>query len=485
VNYPGLTWPVDTGRWALSAAGEAVDAAAQTPETLEWMLDAGVGETDSEVVYEENKLELHHYEPESREHETPILFVYSLVNRPFVVDLQPDRSVLRRLLEQGFPVYVVEWGEPSALDRHLDLADYVTRYLDNCVDAACADAGVERVHMLGYCMGGTMAVMYASRYGERLQTLGLMATPVAFDDTGGVLERWANDYDADQAVATYGNMPAELLTYGFTLIDPVQQYVTKYVRLYDNLDDREFVEKFARMERWSFDGVDLAGEAYREFIEEIYKDNALVRGEYHLGDHRVDLGDIDVPVLQLMGEYDHLVPNESSLPLTDAVGSDDVHTIQFSTGHIGLSISSYAQVELWPEVGEWFAERDATDEPGTGETDAAEESPADHAGSDAAAAPDGGGAAARVEAVEAEAAEAVRAGENGVTTEGTPDEGSATGRTDPVETVDGIGPTYAERLRAAGIETVADLSGSSVDRLAEAAEAPPGRVEGWLSQVRP
>ncbi|MEF8853716.1 MAG: alpha/beta fold hydrolase, partial [Haloarculaceae archaeon] len=343
------------------------------------------------------------------------------------LDLQPDRSVVRRLLEAGFEVYLVDWGRPSRLDQSLGMADYVDRYMDNCVDAICARAGVDDVHLLGYCMGGSMSIMYTVLHQARVRTLGLMATPFTFDGTGGILERWARHYNPDVTVETLGNLPGELLAIEFSMMDPVDQYVSKYVRLYENIEDDEFVANFARMEQWVWDSVDVAGEAYREFINDIYQDNHLANSEYHLDGERIDLSTIEVPVLQVVGEYDHIVPAESSKPFNATVASEDERIIEFPAGHIGISVSSKAHRNLWPEVCDWYGTRSAS----------------------------------------------------GATPEEVADNGHATA----VSAIRGIGPTYAARLDDAGIRTVADLQEHDPDELAAVADAPPARTEKWLDQL--
>ncbi|MFT4880722.1 MAG: polyhydroxyalkanoate synthase [Salinirussus sp.] len=414
----------DAGWDGCRQAADALQRLGAAPDRLETLLTAEVGHTESGVIYEENTLEVHHYEPDERRHETPILVVYALVNRPYILDIQPDRSVVRRLTEGGFDVYLLDWGEPTRLDASLDMSDYAGRYLDNVLDATCEHSGAEAVHLLGYCMGGTMALMHTALDGDRVRTLGLMATPVAFEGTGGILERWATYFDPEVAVETLGNMPAELLSMEFSMMDPVDQYVTKYVQLYENIEDDAFVENFARMERWIWDGVDVAGAAFAEFVGQIYKDNSLVAGEYALDGQPVRLADIEVPLLTVVGEYDHIVPAESSRPVVDLVGSEDTRLVEFPRGHIGISVSGKAHDQLWPDVCEWYAAR--------GVTDNHRRAPAAGAG---------------------------------------------------VETVDGVGPTYAGRLQEAGIETVEELAGHDTELLAAVADAPEGRARRWLEQV--
>jgi polyhydroxyalkanoate synthase len=355
-----LSTPLDVQRRQWLRAADAVEKAAAAPRQAARSAAVEVGTTESEVVYRENKLELHHYEPEGEtRHDVPILVVYALINRPYVLDLQPSRSVVRSLRDDGFEVYLIDWGEPSKLDTTLGLDDYVTRYVDDCVDVVRERSGQDAVNLLGYCMGGTMSAMYAALYPEKVNALGLLAAGLVFDDTGGVLELWGDGafFDPGDVTETYGNVPAEFLDVGFALMDPVDNTLSKYVRLSDNLADDDFVENFARMETWLGDGIDVAGRAYREFIEEIYQANALASGDLELDGRAVDLARIEMPVAQIVGEYDHLVPPSASKPFNDLVGSDDTEVFEFATGHIGLSVSRRSHADLWPRVCAWFAER--------------------------------------------------------------------------------------------------------------------------------
>jgi polyhydroxyalkanoate synthase len=434
-----FTFPLDAQRQLWEQAADRTESVGAIPDGLETMAGVEVGETTSEVVYRENKLELHHYEPlvpEEERHEVPLLFVYALINRPYILDLQPDRSVVRRMLEAGFDVFLIDWGEPSNLDTSLSLHDYVNRYIDNCVDEVRERSGRDSINLLGYCMGGTMSVMYAALHPQKVRNLGLMAAGLCFDGTGGILEMWGDEefFSPETIVDTFGNVPGEFLDVGFALMDPVQNYITKYGTLYDNIDDEGFVKNFARMERWLDDSIDVAGVAYREFLEDIYQNNKLYRNELHLDGERVDLTDITMPVLQVIGEYDHLIPPEASKPFNETVGSDDTEIMEYATGHIGLSVSGSTHEDLWPAVADWFAERSAVEN----ETDAAEET--------------------------------------NVT-----DEETAENTGTDLQELGGIGPAYAEQLRSAGIDSVEALADADPAELSAAADLDEKRVRGWIT----
>ncbi|MEF8868360.1 MAG: class III poly(R)-hydroxyalkanoic acid synthase subunit PhaC [Haloarculaceae archaeon] len=457
---------LNTQREILESTTEAFEKSNVADEQLDRLESVEVGATPSEVVYTENKLELLHYEPLTDEqHDVPILVTYALINKPFILDLQPDRSVVRRLLEAGHDVYLVDWNEPSRLDQYLTLDDYVSRYIDNCVDVVRERSGQDSINVLGYCMGGTMAAMYAALKPEKVRSLGLMAAGLYFEDnSGGVLELWGDEdhYDPEVVTEAFGNMPAEMLDFGFALMDPVSNFVSKYVRFYDNIEDDEFVENFARMERWLDEGIDVAGEAYKQFLTDIYQGNELYENELHLDGKHVDVTNIDMPVLLIMGEYDHLIPAEASEPFADVVGTDDVEQIKYPTGHIGLSVSSSSHEDVWPRVAEWYYEKS----PVEADEAAVEVEIEDTAGAVESAAESetaGPGAGDGGTDVEVAVAEAVADGD--------------------LESVNGIGPTYAERLREAGIDGLAALAAADPESVAGAAEVPVSRAEDWIGQA--
>ncbi|MDJ1431550.1 class III poly(R)-hydroxyalkanoic acid synthase subunit PhaC [Halostagnicola sp. A-GB9-2] len=459
------TLAMDMQRQAWEGAAELAEKSRVAPERTETLENVEVGQTPSEVVYEENKLELLHYESKTEEqHDVPILIVYALINKPYILDLQPDRSVVQTLLEAGYDVYLIDWGEPSALDRSLTLDDYVNRYIDNCVDTVRDRSGEDEINILGYCMGGTKSAMYASLYPEKVKNLALMASGLCFAGDGGVLELWGAEdyYDPDRVTNTYGNVPAEFLDVGFALMDPVANNVTKYVRFYDNMDDEDFVENFARMERWLSEGIDVAGATYEEFITDIYQENKLMANELVLGGERVDLENIEMPVLQIVAEYDHLIPPNASKPFNDAIASEDTEILEFPTGHIGMSVSSRSHDELWPQVCEWFEERSGTDLAGEAEPDAAEADPDE---SDAALAAD------------------VEGDETGVGDEGVEIEIDGTGADGDLTDLSGVGDAYAQDLREAGIETVDDLAAADAADLATETGISPARLEDWIDQA--
>ena len=340
------------------------------------MLDAfikvpefSVGTTPSEVVYTEDDMRLLHYIPlVKKPRPVPVLIVYALVNRYYILDLQPDKSVVRKLLEDGLDVYIIDWGYPSGVDRYLTIDDYVNGYLDNAVEKVRELSGAERISLFGVCQGGTFSVMYSSLHPEKIRNLATMVTPIDFDTDDGLLHIWAKSLDADKIVDAYGIVPGNVLNAGFLLTDPFRVLIDKYVGLFEKiesnsddeegeLENEETVKNFLRMEQWIFDSPDQAGETYRQFIKDCYQKNLLIKNKMMLNGKRINLKNITMPLLNVIGEYDHLVPPASSKPLNDAVASTDKETMIFPTGHIGMFVSGKSQREICPKISSWLKAR--------------------------------------------------------------------------------------------------------------------------------
>lgn len=321
--------------------------------------DASSSATPFDVVYTEHSFGVRRYR--SRQKITvvqPILVCFSLINRPYILDLQPDRSVVAQLLRLGFDVYLIDWGTPSDSDCGLRLEDYVCRFIKNAADVVCEQSKSSQVNLLGYCIGGTMTAMYTALHQNAVCNLILLATPIDFSGDG-LLNLWTREeyFDVDGLIDAFGNCPGSLLQMCFQLMRPVQNFVEKYMKLCEKKDDDAFLENFLALERWANDNVPVAGETFREFVKLLYQRNLLVKGELRLHDIPVDLQMITCPLLMLTADADHLVPPDSTLALEEYVSSSDVQAISINAGHIGLAVSSKAHRQLWPAVAQWIAER--------------------------------------------------------------------------------------------------------------------------------
>lgn len=313
-----------------------------------------------EVVCERGPMRVLYYAPRGeRRLRTPVVFVYSLINRYYILDFLPGRSLLETLTGRGHPCYVIDWGVAGPGERFKTWADYTLGYIGAAVRTACEREGSAQAHVYGYCMGGTMALSYVALRPERVKTVTAMATPVDFLD-GGLLSRWTRPetFNVDSVVDTFGNVPTWLMEGGFRFLAPIGN-VTKFRDLWKNREKDGFVDTWRAMERWSSDNVPFPGEVYRQYIRDCYQTNAFIRGEMVVDGARVDLGAITRPLLAVLAQRDHIVPRASAAALLDVVGTKNPTVLEFPTGHIGLSTSGRAAGTFWPPISDWLAGHDA------------------------------------------------------------------------------------------------------------------------------
>lgn len=311
-----------------------------------------------DAVHREDRIVLYRYRPQARSAGLPpLLICYALVNRPYMMDLQPDRSLIRGLLARGLDVYLVDWGYPEAADRFLELDDYVNRYLSGCIDYIRRTQGVPAVNLLGVCQGGTLALCHAALHPEVVRNLVTMVTPVDFHTPENLLSKWIRGVDVERMVEVLGNIPGELLNATFLSLMPLRLTSQKYAGIADIADDPAALANFLRMENWIFDSPDQAGTAFAQFVRWFFQENRFVLGGLAIGGRRVDLRQVDCPILNIHAAQDHLVPPSASLPLGGLVGSRDYTGVEFGGGHIGIYVSAKAQELLPRTIAEWLAER--------------------------------------------------------------------------------------------------------------------------------
>ena len=317
-----------------------------------------VAPTPHEVVARWGRVRLLRYgAPAAAGPVSPILLVPSIINRYYVLDLRPGASLVEHLVGAGVPVYLIDWGTPGPQDRFADMAQHILGWLHAAVRRSCRDAGVEQVHLLGYCIGGTLATAYAALRPRRVAGLVALTAPVDFHDDG-ILSTWARspDFPVRRLVESMGSMDRDFLQASFGMIQPLAQ-PRKWLGVYQNLWDDAFLEAFLPMETWVKDNVDVPGAAYVELIEDLYRANGLTRGSFTLRGEAVDLGDIVAPVLVAISEKDHIVPDPSARVLVEHVSSPDAQVLAFSGGHIGVVVGRAARRELWPALTRWLEER--------------------------------------------------------------------------------------------------------------------------------
>ena len=354
-----MTAPINFS--AESLAQEAMIAQNQLRAGLDTLRDVGdiqYGATEREEVWRDGKVVLYRFRGDKAPTaKVPLLIAYALVNRPYMVDLQADKSIVRGLLERGEDVYILDWGYPDRSDRYLELEDYIQRFLGGAVDHLRREYRLDAINLLGICQGGAFSLCYSALNPGKVRNLITMVTPVDFHTGDNMLSNWTRGLDIDQFVDTLGNVPADVMNWCYLTLKPWRLFVQKYVGLIDILDDKRALEDFLRMEKWIFDSPDQAGEAFRQFIKQFYQGNGFVNGGIDIGGRAVDLGYVDMPVLNIYAEQDHLVPPAASKALADLVGTADYSELSFKGGHIGIYVSGRAQREVPSAIHDWLAQR--------------------------------------------------------------------------------------------------------------------------------
>lgn len=319
--------------------------------------DPPVNPTPHEVVYTRGSMRLLRFEPAHRRHKTPIFFVYSLINRYYILDFLPKKSLIEFFNAQGFDVYAVDWGIPGPVEQRMSWDDLFSRFLEKAVGWALRMSGAPSLTMYGYCMGGTMALAYAALYPSGIRNFVAQATPVDFHE-GGIFTTWTKPerFNVDALVDAYGNVPIELMESGFSMMAPVQR-MTKWLEVFRRIEDKDFVTTFLAMEHWASDNVPFPGEVYRQYIKDCYQQNNFCNGRMVVGGKRVDLGQIRCSLLNIIADNDTIAPPKSSEILNEKVGSSDKEIMRFPVGHIGLSTSSRGPKQIWPAIAKWLAAR--------------------------------------------------------------------------------------------------------------------------------
>lgn len=290
----------------------------------------------------------------SPQYKIPLLIVYAPINRYHIMDLNEDRSIVKRFISGGFDTFLLDWGEQT--NNNLAISDYVN-YIDESIEEIKKLTGAHKVNLFGYCWGGVLSVIYASLHSGKVKNFLLQATPIDFDKDNSLLAEWARKFPIDKYVDAFKEMDGRILNLGFLMRSPARYTLDKYVKFAQKMDDQKFVDNFIRVERWLYDTPDVPGEFFRQFIKDLYQKNLLIQNKMILNGKSIDLKRIGMPLLSIVGTKDDLAHPTSSAPLMDVVSSKDKQLIEFPLGHVGLCVSSSAHAKLWPQVVKWLQER--------------------------------------------------------------------------------------------------------------------------------
>lgn len=299
------------------------------------MPDMGV--TKREAVWKKNKATLWYYPPSVKQYRVPVFLVYSLVNQAVILDLGPGMSLIESFVNYGFEVYLLDFGVPGYEDGEIGMDTYIVDYIQKGVQKSLRHSGAEEITIMGFCLGGTMAAMYASIANEPIKNLILSSTPVDFGHSP-VLDQWSvaiqeGNVNFDELLDVFQTVPASAVKAGIRLlVTPI--YFSPYLSLLSKADDPQYVEKWRRLNAWTNDHIPFTGAAIKQLMNDLVKDNKLIKGKLYIFKKRASLKNITSNLLVVAGENDSLVPIETIKPVMNLVSSKDKTFDPLKNGHI-------------------------------------------------------------------------------------------------------------------------------------------------------
>jgi len=317
----------------------------------------GKGATPAEVVYEENKLRLLRLLDDDGQPRDgpPVLFIPAPVSRYFILDLMPGRSFAGHVAAAGHDVYIADFGTPTSEDRFNDLSYYIDGLIRRCVRKVAALSGQRSINLVGYCLGGTLSLLYAARYPDSVRRLVLLTTMVDGDVQGGIA--WTahrmglegESYDSPRLV------PAIEVKSWFEMLSPgSNSLIGRVTDLWNRLDDSpERLSAVRTMATWVDDVVPAPG----RLLAELYRQfgpgrNSLMRGTAEVGGRVVNLSCVAMPVMAVSAEKDTIAPPEGVDAISAVVPQAQV--VRLAGGHVGI-VAGRAATALWQQTVEFLA----------------------------------------------------------------------------------------------------------------------------------
>ena len=294
-----------------------------------------------------------YYAPERTVH-TPVLLVYALVNRPNILDLETERSLIKQLIERGIQPYLLEWGRVNNDDEFIDLADYAIDNLGNAIDTVLQNDGVNQLSLAGVCQGGVMSLIHTAARGEKIKSLITMVTPVDFHCPSFDLARLIRNVNITELTSDLGNVSGQIIKQLFLSLNPIKLGALKSLDMLDYAEDVTKMQTFLRMEQWINDSPDQAAVAFQEFCDLFFMNNSFITKNLIMRNEHIDLCDIRVPILNIFARNDHIVPIESASALKALVPNAKYQELEIDAGHIGLFVTKKALMQTSTAIQKWL-----------------------------------------------------------------------------------------------------------------------------------
>ncbi|MBO9130759.1 alpha/beta fold hydrolase [Bacillus sp. 165] len=314
------------------------------------------GVTLRQWIWKKNKATVWYYPAVQKKYTVPLFLVYSLVNQPFILDLEKGSSMIEAFVNSGYDVYLLDFGIPGYEDKDISIDNYIFDYIQQAVKRVLRHSNAQEITIIGYCVGGTLATIYTALAEEPIKNLILSVSPIDVSVVP-ILDKWAQalregNIDFEPIIDAYGIIPASFMKSGLRFVSsPI--YFTPYLSLLNRAYDEQYVERWRRFKYWVDGHIPFTGAAMKQLLNDIGKDNKLIKNEMVIRDQIVDLANIQANLLVLCANGDRLVPKELSSSLIDAVSSED-KTYHIITG--GHAINA-ANGNLPDYLNDWLSSR--------------------------------------------------------------------------------------------------------------------------------
>jgi polyhydroxyalkanoate synthase len=314
-----------------------------------------VNPTPREAIWKKNKATLWYYPARQKRYHTPLFLIYSTVNQPFILDLSPEMSLIEALAKEGYDVYLIDFGIPGFEDKDLTLDQYITDYIQKGVRRALRHSKAKELSIMGFCLGGTLAAIYAAIAEEPIRNLILSVAPIDFQ-TMPAFDKWVdalrkNELDFQPFFETIGLVPALMMRAGMRLLtSPI--YVSPYLSLLNRAYDEEYLHKWHVFNYWTRSHIPFPGAAMNQ-VTRLVADNQLMNGTLSIDHQFVYLENISANLLVISTTHDRLVPKEQSMPILEKVASTDTTFELLQGGHTMLTKDGVLPIYLK----NWLAQR--------------------------------------------------------------------------------------------------------------------------------
>ena len=276
-------------------------------------------------------------------------------HRSTIADYDKGQSLVETLLDCGLErVLVTDWKSATEAMKDFDIDTYLAD-LNVAVDSVGG-----RVHLIGLCQGGWMSAMFAARFSDKVATLVLAGSPIDTAAGNGAIKKAAQklpvSFFEEMVAAGGGRMLGKFMLAGWKNMHPDEQYLEKYIDLYEHIEDKSYIKRTERFERWYENPIDLPGRWYLQAITELFKENRLAKGTFVALGQTISLRDIKVPLYLLAGESDDITAKEQVFNAENLVGTPKHEIVKklVPGGHIGLFMGSRTLQHVWPEIGAWI-----------------------------------------------------------------------------------------------------------------------------------